>query len=143
MNQGHPGHERDSRESRADDAAIDAGNERYSRAFVEADAEVARTSCSPDVIFVDPEAVIVGWDAFAAEIARSRDHHRVLEFRIVRSSMQRAGDDAFVRGRYRFVFQRGEDGPLAFEGSFVQIWRNEGSWRLWRDITVDRQRVAH
>jgi len=37
---------------------------------------------------------------------------------------------------------RGEVEPLAFEGSFGQIWHNDGSWRLWRDITVDRQRVS-
>jgi ketosteroid isomerase-like protein len=143
VNQGRPGEVREPAKSRQAAAAIDAGNERYARAFVEANAEVARSACRPDVVFVDPQAVIVGWDAFASEIARSRDHHRVLEFRIVRSSMQRAGDEAFVRGRYRFVFQRSEGQSLAFEGSFVQIWRCEESWRLWRDITVDRRRVAN
>jgi hypothetical protein len=134
----------DAQESAADAAAreaIDDGNRHYSRAFIESDAEVARASLSPEVILVDPEGIIAGWDAFVAEIAHSREHHRVLEFSIMPSSMQRLDDEAYVRGRYRFVFQSGEDEPRAYEGSFVQIWRNDGSWRLWRDITVDRQRV--
>jgi hypothetical protein len=129
-------------ENQPDEAAvaaeIDTANFRYTRASVDARPELAQDDLAADFMIVDPSGIVRGWEQFRSEILALAEQLKVIAFDIKRESIQVVGAEAFVRGRYRYAYQRPGEPVHAYDGDFVQIWVHDGRWRLHRDITVDR-----
>ena len=124
-------------------AAVESAADAYVAAMSAQDWKLVAESFADDAVRMPPhEAPHRGREAIEAWLSGIEE---LTSYELTRDAVEGADGFAFVRGRYAITLRpKGAPNPIADEGDFLEVWRNEadGRWRVTEAIWNTRLPVG-